>query len=104
MTQVRHVLIALATTLAIPAIAHAEAPPATPAFAADAVPDAVLAEQRGGQSPFAILTVRNAARMLEAQSFSDWRQSGTIARVTMDVWWAQTGGELIAANVRATLP
>lgn len=99
MRWVAKLMLAL-TTLAMPVTAQAERLD-TPFFQTTAVDDAVLAEARGGQSPFASLTVGSTARLLDAQAQADLRQTGTIGRITMDVWWGTIGAELIATSVRA---
>lgn len=88
------------TALAMPMAAQAERLD-TPLFQTTAVDEAVLAEARGGQSPFATLTVGSATRLLDAQAQADLRQTGTIGRITMDVWWSSIGAELIATSARA---
>ena len=110
MRWIAALLITLAAMIAMPSTAHAEATVdatayAAPAlFAGAAIDDAELADIRGGQTPFAPLTRRAAVTMQEAQFASDARQTAGVAGVTFDVWFASTGADLIAANLRAPAP
>ena len=70
------------------------------AFDLAPVDEGVLAGVRGGQSPFASLTVGTFSRIVDDNGRADLRQSAGVGRTQMDVWWGSTGSELIAESVR----
>lgn len=93
----RWLMTVMIVMLAWPAAARAAE---QPLFAQGPVSDAVLADARGGQSPFASLTVGSTYRLLDADSRFQFRSVGTMARIEMDNWWGSTGSELVATSVR----
>lgn len=97
----RWILVVLAAMLTLPQMARAERLAQTPVFAIAPIADASLADERGGQAPFARLTRGGALRLADDQARADLRQTGGVARIQMDVWWGSTGSELIAQSVRA---
>ena len=97
----RWILPMLAAIVAVPQAAWAERLPEPAVFAATPMSDAMLADERGGQSPFARLTRGGALRLADDQARADLRQTGGVARIQMDVWWGTIGSELIAESVRA---
>ena len=96
--------IAFAAMMALPQAAQAaqlDQRATAPVFTTAPVDDAILANLRGGESPFARLTVGTATRIVDDQARADLRQTGSVSRVEMDVWWGSIGSEMIAQNVRA---
>jgi len=87
--------------LLIPGAVRAERLASPAPFATLAEPDAVLAAISGGS---AMLTRGKLTVLADRQSRDDFLATSGIARIEMDVWWGTTGAELIAQNVRATLP
>lgn len=65
-----------------------------------AVPEAALAEMRGGQSPApAGFTPRQMRYFLEQQASADFQRTNTTLPVQFDNWFANEGIALIAANI-----
>lgn len=89
--------------LTIAATSLAVATPATNSslpFAAVAVSDDELAKVSGTASPYASLTRRSLVTIADSQSRNDFRGTGAVASVQMEVWWGTIGSELIANAVR----
>lgn len=99
----KFLLIGLALLMALmtPDTAQASRFNEAPPFASQPVNASALSEVRGGQSPFAALTVATANRMVDDNARADLRLTGGVARIEMDWWWGQIGSQLIAENVRA---
>lgn len=88
----------------LPAAAHAQAAPAGLESFGAALSDSELATEIGGYSPFRFgLTVRSLSDITDMQTRDAAQTTGSIARITMDVWWASTGADLISANLRTTV-
>ncbi len=81
-----------------PALAHSGTTPGI--FSAQPVADSELGAARGAASPYAALSRGSLSRLSDAQSRSDFRVTGTISTLQMEVWWGTIGSELIANAVR----
>lgn len=90
--------------LTIAATSLAVATPATNnslPFATVAVSDDELAKVSGTASPYASLSRQSLVAIADSQSRNDFRGTGAVANLQMEVWWGTIGSELIANAVRS---
>lgn len=86
------------------AAAEVRRAPSTPVFAGDVVGDTELSGARAGYAVGPRLTRNTFASMVDTQTRADFRDTASIGRTTMDIWWGSTGIELIANSVRGSTP